>query len=207
MATAAFSTTTGVIRARDFSDNVTDTHRDQWTAGKLRHVIAALAGQPVIITTDNQTGFTLVNVTLVGLRASMSGHVELGIHSRFEDGTETTIYHLAFQLGDTIIPVGESQAKWTAVRSYGDDKSYAVELAQHEHGETEGRAWGKWTAHPLNHGVFVEYEPHTGNPAFADKRGERGHWEYSLEKVARQGRIRQNRMHERYPTRYPKVTV
>ncbi len=205
--TAATATSTCVIRAQDFSDKTTDPNRSTWTPGKLRHVIAALDGQPVIITTDAQTGHTLVNVTLVGIREGFSHQWELGIRSVYSDGTESTLYHLMFKLGDTIIPLGQTNAKWAAVRSYSDEKSFAVELAQHEHGDAEGRAWGGWESTTGANSVHVRYIPSTGNPNFEDKWGERGDWTYSLERVQRQGRVRQNRMHELYPDRYPKVTV
>ena len=206
-ATATTSGTTCVVRAQDFSDSVKDATRHEWTAGKLRHVIAALEGTPVIITTDRQTGHTLVNVTLVGIRESFSGQTQLGIHSEFSDGTSSTIWHLAFMLGDTIVPLTNGNAKWAAKDTFRDERSFAVELAQAEHGEIEGRAWGKWSACPGRYGVSVRYEPHTDNPHFANKQGERGWWTYSLDAVQRQGRVRQNRMHELYPDRYPAVTV
>ena len=202
-----YADTTCVIRAQDFSDSVTDVNRNEWTAGKLRHVIAALDGSPVIITTDRQTGHTLVNVTLVGIREGFSGQLQLGIHSVYSDGTKSTIWHLIFMLGDTIVPLANGGAKWAAKKSYRDEQSYAVELAQAEHGEPEGRSWGKWNVRSGHRNVVVDYQPHTDNPAFADKHGERGWWTYSLDAAQRQGRVRQNRMHELYPDRYPAVTV
>jgi hypothetical protein len=175
------TTTTCAVKASDFSHRTTDPLRDEWTAGKLRHLIAALDGTPVIVTVDRQTGHTLVGVELVGLRASFaSSNVEVGVRSQYTDGTSVTCWHLAFSLGSTIIPLGDSQAKWNALRSYGDEQSAAIQRAQAEHGEPEGRAWGEWDATLGHHHVGVTYTPHTTNPAFADRWGERGYWIYNV---------------------------
>jgi hypothetical protein len=188
-----FAGTACVIRARDFSDKTTDPNRTTWTPAKLRHLIAALGDTPVIVTTDNQTGFTLVNVTLVGVREGFSHSYEVGIKSVFSDGTTSTVWHLTFKLGDTIVPLGGDNVKWRALRSWADEKSLAVELAQVEHGDAEGRSWGHWEATPGLYRVHVRYTPHTGNPHFADKWGTRGSWEYDFAAVERQGSIRLGR--------------
>jgi len=175
------ATTTCAVKASDFSHRTTDPQRTEWTAGKLRHLIAALDGAPVIVIAESRTGHTLVGVELVGLRSSFaSSNVEVGIRSQYADGSGSTIWHLAFNLGNTIIPLGDSQAKWTALRTYGDEQFVAIQRAQAEHGECEGRAWGEWDATLGHHHVNVTYTPHTTNPAFADRWGERGSWTYGV---------------------------
>ena len=73
-----------------------------------------------------------------------------------------------------------TKVKFRAIELARSEGSVAIRLAQREHGETEGRAWGKWTAIPTEDGAYVTYEPHTGNPAFADRAGKRGSWSYML---------------------------
>jgi hypothetical protein len=169
------TTTTCAVKASDFSHRTTDPQRTEWTAGKLRHLIAALDGAPVIVTVDRQTGHTLVGVELVGLRASF-----MSIRSQYADNSGDVVWHLAFSLGDTIIPLVDNQAKWNALRSYGDEQSAAIQRAQAEHGEPEGRSWGEWDATLGHHHVNVTYAPHTTNPAFAGRWGERGSWTYGV---------------------------
>lgn len=205
-ATTAIRTTTTAIRTTDFSETVTDPNRHTWTAGALRHVIAALDGAPVIIVTDDETGHALVNVTLVGLGTGWSTGYTVGIKSNYEDGTGSTIWHRLQGLGDTIIPLAQPHgrnAKWVATKSYMDESSFAVELAQAQHGKGEGREWGNWSASPGYEGVTVTYQPYPDSHADMAPRGERGMWTYSFRDCQAQGRIRQLRMHERYPASYP----
>ncbi len=56
------------VTPQDFSQRVTNKDRHVWTAGKLRHVIAALQGRRCIITADKQTGHTLIGARLIGIR-------------------------------------------------------------------------------------------------------------------------------------------
>lgn len=179
------ATTTCAVKASDFSHRTTELQRNEWTAGKLRHLIAALDGAPVIVIAEGRTGHTLVGVELVGLRASFaSSNVEVGIRSQYADNSGGVVWHLAFSLGDTIIPLVDNQAKWNALRTYGDEQSAAIQRAQAEHGECEGRAWGEWDATLGHRHIGVTYTPHTTNPAFADRWGERGYWAYNVASLA-----------------------
>jgi hypothetical protein len=199
------SGTTCIIRAQDFSQLTTDDDRNRWTGGKMRHVLAALGDAPVVITTDNQTGHTLVNVTLTGLRTGWAGcGYELGIHSEFSDGTSSTIWHRLDNIGDTIIPLTDAGqgAKWDAVRSYREEASHAVELAQAQHGKTSGREWGNWRTHVGYSEVSVTYTPYPASYADVAPRGDRGFWVYKLDECRAQGLMRQARMHELYPANY-----
>jgi hypothetical protein len=205
-------TTTGntcIIRAQDFSDSLKDDDRNRWTGGKMRHVLAALGDTPVVITTDNQTGHTQVNVKLAGLRTGWAGcGYELGIVDTYEGCPEggRTVWYRLDSIGDTIVPLpvegARGDAKWTATRSFNDERSYAVELAQLQHGKTAGREWGNWAAHVGYSEVAVTYTPYPATYADVAPRGERGFWCYKLDECAAQGRMRQQRMHELYPTSY-----
>ncbi len=185
-ATATASVTTCAIRAQDFSSNTTDPNRTQWTAGKLRHVIAALHETPVVIVADRTTGHSLVNVHLTGIREGFSHSLEIGVRQDF--GGTSTVWHLAFNLGDTIIPLdgGLKDAKWIALGTWHNETTSAIELAMAEHGECEGRSWGEWRTTAGRDNVAVTYTPITSNPAFADRWGTHGFWSYSLEQIDQQ---------------------
>lgn len=207
--TEATTGNTCIIRAQDFSPSLADGDRNRWTGGKMRHVLAALGDTPVVITTDNQTGHTLVNVKLAGLRTGWAGcGYELGIVDTYEGCPEggRTVWHRLDSIGDTIVPLpvkgAHGDAKWTATRSFRDDASHAVELAQARHGQREGREWGNWSAHVGYSEVAVTYTPYPNSYADVAPRGERGFWTFSLAEVRAQGCLRQLAMHERYPASY-----
>lgn len=207
IATETTTGTTCIIRAQDFSDSLKDDDRNRWTGGKMRHVLAALGDTPVVITTDNQTGHTLVNVTLTGLRTGWAGcGYEIGIKSTFADDSGQTVWHRLDGIGDTIVPLAldgaHTDAKWKATRSFNDEASYAVELAQAQHGKPAGREWGNWKAHVGYTEVSVTYTPYPATYADVAPRGERGFWSYKVEEAQAQGCMRQQRMHELYPNRY-----
>lgn len=140
-------TTTTVILASDFSSRTTDVDRDTWTAGKLRHVIAALKGSPVIIVTDAHTGHALVGVELVGVTQSMNGHAELRIRDEF-----SVTRYLAFKLGATIVPLTETQAKWEAIGSYRREALAAITEARTN---VENPDVGNWETVTLARSVYV----------------------------------------------------
>lgn len=146
---------TTVIRARDFSDKTTDFLRDRWTAGKLRHVIAALDRREVAITVETLTGHTVMGVTLVGLSSDRL-YIAYG-------GAMGTTAHFIPSLGDTITPLDDPSAtkgaKWTAVETWLGEKCAAIRVAKEEHGECEGRTDGRWEATPQGSSVHVRYTP------------------------------------------------
>lgn len=177
--TALATGLTTAISARDFTP-AKDHRRVQWNSGAMRHVIAALAGAPVMIITDSQTGSTMLGAILRGVRHGVYGNSdELLVEYR----GRVTAYKL-FTVGEMIVPLvdemGRQGAKWVAIDSYRTERSAAIQLAQREHGETEGRGWGNWEAGLFIDTVQVTYKPSTGNPHFADKAGERGYWEYRI---------------------------
>lgn len=167
------------ISARDFTP-AQDIRRVQWNSGAMRHVIAALAGAPVMIITDSQTGAAQLGAILRGVRYGRYGNSdELLVEYR----GRVTAFKL-FTIGETIVPLVDEMdrksAKWVALDSYHKERSAAVTKAVAEHGASEGREWGEWSAKLLIDTAQVTYKPHTGNPHFADKTGERGLWEYRI---------------------------
>lgn len=180
------TTTTCIIKASDFSPRSTDPNHDTWTAGKMRHVSAALAGTPCAIVADRQTGHTLVGVTLGSIRPGGGGeHARVAITSTFSDGSGQTLHHLLFLIGSPIIPLGggdHRNAKWRALRTYSDERIAAVTRAQREH-DPKGDWWGTWEATPDAAGVTVSYRPSTGNEALRDRWGTHQSWVYSLDQL------------------------
>jgi hypothetical protein len=182
------TTTTTAVRAQDFSSDTTDTTRDRWTIGKMRHLVAALDGTPVVITLDRHSGFAVIGAELLGCTEHPLKGAQVRVKSTFDNGeTSLTDYRLA-EVGDTIIPldgrVGGRGAKWIALESYRAETSAAIAVAQREHGDTEGRSWGRWSATPGYANVAVSYTPSTGNPAFADRWGTRWYGVVSLSELA-----------------------
>lgn len=182
------TTSSCAVLASDFSDRTTDVLRHRWTPGKMRHLVAALDGAPVAVTVDRMSGAAMVGVKLIGLQAiRMSTRFGVVIESTYEDENgelkqQRTNYPLD-QLGEAIIPLderGQRGAKWEALDRQRKEHRLAISRAQHEHGEVEGRAWGRWRAESMLHDVYVTYEPHTGNEAFADKWGMPWHGKYAV---------------------------
>lgn len=167
------------ISARDFTP-AQDQRRVQWNSGAMRHVIAALAGAPVMIITDAQTGSAQLGAVLRGVQYGRYGNSdELLVEYR----GRVTAFKL-FTVGETIVPLvdemGRKSAKWVALDSYRNEKSKAVAKACTEHGASEGREWGEWTAKLFIDTAQVTYKPSTGNPHYNDRTGERGLWTYSI---------------------------
>lgn len=170
----ALSSTSCAILASDFSKSTADVLRHRWTLGKMSYLIDALAGQPVVVIVDKQTGSAQVGVRLVRAYRDGVGGDRVVIEY---DGRQTA-FRIA-NIGETIIPLGEDIAtkstKWIALELFSKDSSAAIRKAQAEHGKAEGRSWGRWkadvdTAVP-GRSVRVKYEPITSNPAFADEWG------------------------------------
>jgi hypothetical protein len=170
-------TSTAAILASDFNQKVTDPNRRRWSIGHLQHVIAALAGAPVAITTHRGSGHTLIGVELVNaFEGGPARGPRVAIRSTLGDGTTQVTNYFLPEIGEAIIPLTAegSDAKWTATKSVMDQVSAAIRTARAEHGECEGRAHGSWKGDPMSlNVVMVTYEPHTGNPAFADQWGKR----------------------------------
>lgn len=131
------SHTTAAISASDFSDDITDSHRALWTAGKLRHVIAALDGTPVAVVTNKMTGHAVVGVTLDGLRQNPDGggHQVL-ITYEYAPGESTRTWTHVLNIGETIIPITGMGAhpspspRWTALETHRREGYNAIILAR-----------------------------------------------------------------------------
>lgn len=181
--TALTTGLTTAISARDFTP-VTDHRHVEWNTGALRHVVAALAGKPVMIVTDAQTGSTMLGAVLVRVQHSVrSNYDELVV--RYQ-GNDTAFK--VFNIGEMIVPLvdetGGKGAKWNALASYRIEKANAIARAATDHGASEGREWGKWDAKLFTSTAQVTYRPSTENPHYADRMGERGLWEYAISDLA-----------------------
>jgi hypothetical protein len=121
-----------VILPSDFSNSFSDPVRDQWNAGKLRHVIAALNGSPVAVVTDNGTGHTEIGVSLVGFTSN--SYVDLVVVERtLSDGKITKTAYNPWKLG-VILPLAEAMgatgAKWRSLELHRNELSAAVRIFQ-----------------------------------------------------------------------------
>ncbi len=163
------------ITPQDFSSSTSDVLRDRWTVGKMRHVVAALAGRPVAITTDRMTGSTRIGVTLRDVQGLRHGTgYGVVVESTFEDGTTSGTLFDLHSLG-VIIPldygVGEKDAKWTALETYRQESSEAIRQARETHPEL---GYGRWNGTPCFDCVSVTYEPQGGERE-AHRSGSRWH--------------------------------
>ena len=171
------STTTSscAILARDFSNSMADVLRTRWTAGKMRHVIAALDGTPVAITTDQMSGHTLLGVRLLGLTETFGGGECVIIKGADDDPAwpRPVAYSLT-TLGEAIIPLSEQTAttgaKWVALDTYRNERSAAIQRAKRERPDCD---YGRWSAVPGRASVSWRYDPQRGpegtNAAFNGK--------------------------------------
>jgi hypothetical protein len=169
---------TTAISARDFTP-ARDERRVEWNTGALRHVVAALAGAPVMIITDAQTGTAMLGAKLISVQHSVrSNYDELVV----EYLGQRTAFKV-FNIGEVIVPLVDEPGrgvKWEALASYRIERSKAIAKACTEHGVVEGREWGKWDAKLFTSTAQVTYTPSKENPHYADKTGERGYWEYRI---------------------------
>jgi len=166
-----------VVLASDFSNSLSDPVRERWTGGKLRHLIDALRGEPVVITTDAGNGHTIVGARL---------HMNLGrpnervdVEYRVSDDLVQRVNYPMVGIGAAIIPLTQAGhgAKWDALDSYRVERMNAVMAVQKIHGDPEGRSWGTWHASPRGEQgrIVVSYEPYPAatNPADTRSRGNR----------------------------------
>lgn len=161
------STTTTAIQARDFSDRVTDQLRDQWTAGKLRHLIAALNGRPVTLVTDNQTGHALFNVRLDSVIDGGGGWSDrVRITSTFSNGETQTLAHRTPSLGPVIYVIPDAdgtldRVKWDAKDTWREECSaaYSVATAKRNNRIPDAGSFGRWSARPTADAVEVSWNP------------------------------------------------
>jgi hypothetical protein len=110
-------------------------------------VIDTLNGAPVAITTDKQSGHTLVGAQLIAA-------FELA------DGTSQTTHYQVSNLGETIIPLDETGrgAKWAALQAHRAEHSAAMTIVQRMHPGVDG----KWTMTSGEDYVDVKCAPQQG---------------------------------------------
>lgn len=155
-APAPVATETVAIDVRDFSTHTTDPRRETWTAGKMRHVVNALKGAPVVLTTDRHSGHTRVGVVLEGIAPNRGGQ-GYGVQARDQFGV--TLYPLD-RIGAVIAPLSSSTAKWDALRAEGDERSAAVSAARADAPDTgEMSVPLRWEATSGAHEVYVRAVP------------------------------------------------
>jgi hypothetical protein len=115
------STFTAAIRARDFDTSTVVDRRDEWTGGKMRALIAALDGTPVVITTDKATGHCEIGARIVEVAVKARGAYSVDsivIERDLSDGgTQRTACRLS-DIGDTVVPLAAPKAKWDALENY-----------------------------------------------------------------------------------------
>ena len=143
------------IRARDFSRQTTDPLREEWTLGKMRHLIAALEGRTVAIVCDRQTGFTVIG----RLERCFHGGPARGPRVLVVTEHNRTNYYLR-NVGDSIVILddhtGTKGAKWTALDTYRDEGSAAIAHVRAGITAEGGDPWaGSWEATIGEHDVTV----------------------------------------------------
>lgn len=178
-----------IIQPVDFADRIEETGgwRFGWGGGAMRHLVAALDGRKVAVVTDTATGGVVNNVVLVAVVSGWAGNgYALRVSDTYtrEDGREVsreTDYPLS-KVGPVIDLSEFTDTKWKALRTFGDEVAAAIRLAQNAHGKDEGREWGRWRGTPMGTSAHVDvtYEPHTGNPHYAGRAGERGYWRIAV---------------------------
>lgn len=171
--TTAPATSTCTITARDFLSSTKDAKwaRSMWSAGALRHVVAACEGLRVAVTVDKGTGHTMLNVRLVEVRRnSYPGADRLVVEADLSDGT---VQQTAFSIDavGAITPLerrtnGSTDPKWIALDLYRSEARRATEWAR---SRPEAATWtyGKTSTSHLLDAVHVSYESQGEGPKFA----------------------------------------
>lgn len=157
---------TAAIKSTDFEyrgkgGNDRDRHHKEWDEGMLRHVIAALQGARVAITTEHRTGHTIIGAKLIGF--SSTRNVTRGLLIEYPSG-QRCVFHI-FKLGEVIIPleqVGTKGAKWTALDTYRQEEAAATPLFLAQFDGTQPTGNGKWEHRVTQRGVVVSYQPAFG---------------------------------------------
>lgn len=151
------------IYAKDFSSNLHDKRfgdvKHYWNAGGLRHVIKALAGAPVVIELDNQTGYVQMGVTLVDVRGRFSGGDGIAVANAQcvtpQNPQGITVF--SDRAVGVIIPMDGGNAKWDALESERREHAIALTLFQ---SRFEGSPTdGKWEMNSFVSEVHVSYSP------------------------------------------------
>ncbi|WP_432041051.1 hypothetical protein [Streptomyces chartreusis] len=162
-----------VITPEDFNPSTADPLRWRWSGAEVGAIVQALGEQPVAITVDRSTGFTLVGVNLIEVaRWHGSPHVLI----RGEGMPKAGVWHGLYQCGMILPLEGESFArpggdvKWRALKIFRHQTRIAIDAARaHGKGEAAGRQYGAWRAVPMSppDRYTVRYEPGQNPPSGA----------------------------------------
>lgn len=159
------SQTGSAITAQDFNHNTKDPLRNEWSPGAMHHLIKALNGAPVAIVLEKATGFAEFNVTLGGVRKTPGyGTFQVLVQRTYSDGKTGGCWYPLYSVG-TVIELGNSHARWDALRSYSDEQTRAIVQLQHDMmGELEienrdALPRGTWEARVFPGYVHASYTP------------------------------------------------
>jgi len=126
---ATISTSGSAISAATFSSSYADRDRNDWTPGKMIHLIKALGDTPVAIELDTYTGNTQVNVRLTSVRTTPGyGTFQVLVTRVDGDGVERGCWHPLDKVG-TVIVLGTGDVRGRARRTRADERTAAIRKA------------------------------------------------------------------------------
>jgi hypothetical protein len=105
----------------------------RWTAGMLRHLVAALAGDPVTVTLDADNGWSVVGAYLLAVTSVVGGDDVVEVE--YDGGRTENVLVSVADLGATITPLvqrGATSTRSRAVQAYRAERDAAIELVQRE---------------------------------------------------------------------------
>lgn len=150
------------INPADFNKNTKDPDRHEWTPGQMRHLVRALGDTPVAIVLEKATGFSLVNVQLRDVRKTPGyGTFQVLVAAPLSDGTIQLCWYSLNNVG-TVIILGASRARWTALDTFRKEESAAKRKAYplwEKQYEGRQQPAGKWTVRSSAYDVTVSFMP------------------------------------------------
>lgn len=165
------------IEARDLSDTLTDPLRETWTAGKMRHVVAALNGTRVAIVVEKSTGFTMADVRLLNVTPTglTNDGARVIVESTLSDGTVMPTRYDLHGIGPIVTLDPEADRtdggpKFRALNTAREEKAAAISKVREEMGDP----YGTFTATLGLNYVDVLYTPASNPPPGVDV-GERAY--------------------------------
>jgi hypothetical protein len=148
--------TGSTITPRDFSHRTTDKDRDEWTAGKMRHVIAALEGRRCVVTVEARTGFTLIGARLKGIRRTPGyGTYQVLVFWEYAPGEFNRTWYPLNGFGAAITAM-DAPLHFTAVELARVESSAAIKAAREALPEC---TYGSWETTPGADYVIVRFTP------------------------------------------------
>ncbi|MER5578957.1 hypothetical protein [Streptomyces massasporeus] len=165
---------TCVITPEDFNPSTADPHRSRWSGSEVGTIVQALGEQPVAITVNRSSGFTLVGVNLIEVTHRGWSHGSPHVLIRGRGLPKAGVWYDLYQCGMILPLEAESfvqpggDAKWRALKIFDQQTRAAVDAARaHERGLAAGRHYGSWRAVPMSpaNRYMVRYEPSPNPPA------------------------------------------